>query len=210
MKQHLFGQPASHRITIYKVEWGFMWLLPYLWKIFSPKSILNHCRRNTFFFHIRNIPLPFAKYLVPYVRRGLPHENGTSTYIRMASSDDEITSFVSYAVAMEEPRHKKLPDITRCNFTGKKNINDFQVKKEREDIKRYIDKGYIRNFKQLSSIHKKCSFIWATPLYDERNKLWGAMVIDSTKSDEFDNDSIEQKVHDFYQCSVTITTLIGS
>lgn len=204
MKQQYFGAPSKHRITIFKLRRGYSIFPSYIWKCIkcSPK----HISKGIFFSHLQNAPWSiFSLYLVQYVRRGQPCEGGSTTFFPVPEQESEVSSFVAYAFFQEMPCNVKLPNISGIKLSSIKSIDDLPDA-EKRIVKKYIKDGKVP-FEKLRFLHRYSQYLWATPIYDEKNNRWGAIIVDSESLDK-DYDQNDDLVRNLKNSVDTIQTLL--
>lgn len=172
-----FGDSLTHvRGTIYRKRFGLLFIPTYFWKTFVA-NFSPHFRKGLLFHYIRNFPNPFRYYLVFFSRRGHPHEGTSSTNFLVPKSSHEINGYVSYVWLENRTCSVDLPIITAEDILKANDIKDIKRNK-RKVVEDYMEKGKIKNFSLLKSIHRFSSWLWATPLYDKSQKPWGVLIFD--------------------------------
>lgn len=174
MKVLFQGEYGTTRITIFKIRYGYKFILLYCGRAFI-KCFWSHWKDGLLWEHVKNIPNPFKKYICMYARCSNPHQGGSSTYFPIAKEATEISGIVSkciYNKRIETIETDMISDF----FTPKKMLKDYN-KKERGRIANYEKANYL-NFQKMRCIHRLSNHLYAEPIYDNKENLWGVFVVD--------------------------------
>lgn len=171
-----FSQSLSKvRGTIFRVRGGlYAWL--HYWRRcrrLLPKSDKD---KRTEAYYKNRTPKRNREYLVMYARKGRPNEEKTSTFFLVPNQQEEVDSFTAFVAFDGRACFENLPDISHINLSSCATLDDVSAQ-DRSIVERYIAEGYI-SFDSLRVINRISSGLWATPLYNNRDKLWGVLIFD--------------------------------
>lgn len=180
INENLNGDVKNNRISIYEVKYGYEIIHKFIWLCLI-KNFLAHYKKQTLKIYLtKEFPSPFQKYLVLGGRRGNPHENGTSTKFRVASNEKEISGIVSYVFYKESAEFVTLPDISSIKIDEYKKLGEIESKTKRDLVQRYMKIGKVNSFEKLKTFHRFPVKIYAAPIVDKQNDVFGVIVFDST------------------------------
>ena len=171
------GENEKNRITIFKVKRGYKIICKYVLRCFI-KSWSEHRQKKLFLFYLKNLPIPYSKYLVQYSRNGHPYPKGSSTIFKVPANEQEISGIVAESFYKSKAKKISLPVLDSkkvCNITSLKNYSG----NEKTKIKKYMLKGKINSFDKFKSFHRYPSSIYAEPIILDNETQWGCIVFDS-------------------------------
>lgn len=166
---------AKVRGTVFRVRGGLYTWFYYWWscrRVF-PRS--EREKRVRCYYKTRK-PAWNRKYLVMYARQGRPNEEKTSTFFLVPNLSKEVDSFTAFVASEEVSDYENLPDISHIDLSSYKSLDDIGSP-ERSLVEQYMSKGHIK-FDSLRVINRLSTGLWATPLYNNRDKLWGVLIFD--------------------------------
>lgn len=174
MKVVFQGEYSTTRITIFKIKYGYQFILSYCVRAFV-KCLHSHWKEDLLWEHAKNIPNPFKEYICMYTRCSNPHQKGSSTYFPIAKEVSEISGIVSkciYNKRIETIETEMISDF----FNSKKILKNY-TKKEKERIANYAKANNL-NFQKMRCIHRLSNHLYAEPIYDNKENIWGVFVVD--------------------------------
>ena len=187
IKQYMKGKISNNRITIYVNKKGYEFFFKYMWNCFI-KNRKKHKKKNLLGIYRKELPNLFKRYLVFFGRTGKPFESGTTTFFTVPESPEEISGLVSYVFYHETPKFVELPDISEIDIDNLTHIDQINNEFDRDLVKNYMVLGEVTSFDKLKMFHRLPQHLYATPIYNKKNKPYGVIVFDSLeKSDDFKN-----------------------
>lgn len=146
-------------------------------------------KRKGFWDRIRNMPNPFDKYLVPYIRYSFPDSTPSTSYFKIPKfNSDKEDSIVSLCYKKGVP--------VNCNTTYIQGIElPDKISKLDEDNRKKV-KEYLRDshmeYDKLRLIDRRANHLYAVLIQhdDEKETMrWGVIVFDknSDKPDDLGN-----------------------
>lgn len=174
MKEIFIGQYETTRITIFKIQYGYQFILSYCWRAFI-KCLFSHLYDKLLYEHFKTIPNPFKQYIYMYSRCSNPHQDGSSTYFPIAKDTNEISGIASHCVYSKQVKIIETESISDF-FKPCKTFNKYS-KTEQKKINKY-EKENILKFEKLRCIHRLSNHLYAEPIYDNKDEIWGVFIVD--------------------------------
>ena len=165
------GDYEKTRVTIFRTRRGYRFIHKYIWHAFV-KCLFSHCRDGLFWVHVKAFPNPFKKYICMYVRCSNPHQEGSSTYFKIANKEKEISGIASYAEYSRKARKIETEYISSF-YSLKQEYTPTQAKK----IVKYRKANKLTDEK-MSCLHRLSNHLYAEPIFSSKNEIWGVLVID--------------------------------
>lgn len=178
MKVVFQGEYSTTRITIFKIRYGYQFILSYCGRAFV-KCLHSHWKEDLLWAHVKNIPNPFKEYICMYTRCSNPHQSGSSTYFPIAKEKSEISGIVSkciYNKRIETIETEMISDF----FAPKKVLKNYN-KKEKSRIENYARANHL-DFQKMRCIHRLSNHLYAEPIYNNKEAIWGVFVVDIESS----------------------------
>lgn len=189
----------NHRITLFKeISWGRAVLRNYYYLVYhlflyGPKwKFYIACPRR-------------GRYLMVYCRCGLQFEK-SSTMFRIELNEVKkctgVAGYIRYkrvAVKIEN-----LIDINNIEFTKLKKVEDLAKEEDRELVKEYMQRGFIKKFVDLKKIHRRARHFYGT-IIERKGRSWGVLLVDSTSERSPFTGTVKKRVDSF---ALTIGNII--
>ena len=174
MKAVFGGEYATTRITIFKIRYGYQFILSYCGRAFI-YCLSSHWKEGLLLEHVKNIPKPFKKYICMYTRCSNPYQRGSSTYFPIAKDVNEISGIVSKCVYNKRMVSVET-DMISGFFKPEKKYSDYR-KVEQTKITKYARDNCLK-FDKMRCIHRLSNHLYAEPIYDNKDIIWGVFVVD--------------------------------
>lgn len=140
-----------------------------------------------------------------YCRCGLQFEK-SSTMFRIELNEvtkcTGVAGYIRYkrvAVKIEN-----LNDINNIEFTKLKKVEDLAKEEDRELVKGYMQRGFIKNFVDLKKIHRRAMHFYGT-IIERKGQPWAVLLVDSTSERSPFTGYVKKRVDSF---ALTIGNII--
>lgn len=173
----LGGNNYHTRVSILRVKKGYSIIIRQLFYLFIIRFFENF-KERTWIQSIRQIPIHlFSDYLYIYQRYSFPREKKSYTCFRVKERNGVAVKCYREGVDCEI--------VTSC-------ISDIKLPSKFKDlssvnkkrVKKYMQDSYIAedNYITLLSMVKRANNIYATPIINEHQQVWGVLIIDNDEN----------------------------
>lgn len=203
--QHLGGDNYHTRISILRARKG--------WRIFPGRlyhyvfrQFIENFKNHTWIVSLRQIPIHlFSDYLIVYERYSFPKDKRSYTYFLIPESSTEYNSLAvkCYKEGVDQQiMTEYISDIPLPRrFETLSTTNKKRVRKYMKDS--FISES---NYQTLLSLRQKSNNIYATPIFDEDQRIWGVFIIDNNEKDAKDFKKELEPVAGLYMKLYSFTT----
>lgn len=178
IQEHLNGRNYQTRISILRPQKGWQIILPYLfiYPLYSFFSGHNHIRWRVFF---NNIPLKiFADYLTIYARFGHSDQKLSFTHFFITDRQEGNNGLAVQCFKQELNKEVCTECISALSLPDKYESADERIKKYMRES--FIDAQY---YHTLLSMNTVANNMYAVPIFDENQHIWGVMMIDNDSTE---------------------------
>ncbi len=176
------GDLEHTRITIFRVKWGYSFLLSYLWDSFVRNFSVNY-HDNLMKCRLLLVPNPFKKYLVVFLRKSNPYENGKSTFFPIANSENEVCGIASHSLYIGKSYSVDVDNISDINLRKYSELQEMNNGTFKARVRKYMRENKIKDFNRLKCLHRLSNHVWANPIYDKNENPWGVVVVDNVSEE---------------------------
>ena len=180
-KEQLGGGEYNTRISVFRPQKGWQFIIKYLYFVFV-KNFINNFKNKTWNKYIKNTPIRlFSDYLTLYERYSYPKEDKSYTHFRVSGKNEGTNGVVDKCY-----REGKVIEVNTCNISGIKLPDDYErLKKSRQqndkNVMKYMKDSFIdeNNYISLLNMNTRANNLYAVALTDKEEKMWGVFVIDN-------------------------------
>lgn len=178
IQEHLNGRNYQTRISILRPQKGWQIILQYifLYPLYSFFSGHNHLRWKAY---IKNVPLKlFADYLTIYARYGHSDQKLSFTHFFITDRQEGNNGLAVMC-------YKQELDKEVCTNCISSEILPDKYDVASESIKRYMRESFIdaKYYHTLLSMNTVANNMYAVPIFDENQHIWGVMMIDNDSTE---------------------------
>lgn len=178
IKEHLSGRNFQTRISILRPCKGYEIIIPYL-LVYPLKAILYSHYKICNKAYWENIPYKlFDKYLIIYARYGHSDNVVSYTHFLLTERDEPCNGIADKCFKEELEQEVCTDNITNIHLPQKYMYADRAIKKYMQDS--YIDEKY---YDTLLLMNTKANNLYAIPIFNENQRIWGVMVIDNDSNE---------------------------
>ena len=170
------GDYKHNRITIFKITNGLVSFFIYVSCIIQHIGV--YVKRRKLRYYLYRLPNPFRSYLMVYARRSNPFEENSPTHFLVAKEDSEVEGIVALSLYSTSNLHVTLPNLDDIDMDSISDLNKYEGN-DKDTILQYMNDSKIQSFEQLRTFNRLSKNLWATPIFDEDEAPWGAMVFDN-------------------------------
>jgi len=198
--EHLGGNNYKTRISLFRARIGLKVFIRYLF-YYLVLNFFNNFKNKTWGSGFRHIPIHlFSYYLVIYERYSYPKRGKSYTFFRILGEEGKYNGAVEkcYREGMEvEVKTNNISDLV---LTEK--IEALQ-NTTRQKVDRYMADSFIDRscYEYLYNMHIRANNIYAIPIMNEDQSVWGVIVVDNNESKKT---SLKQQLTPFIEQYIRI------
>lgn len=174
VKEHLGGRNYQTRVSILRPTKGIK-----LWPIYltMPISYKYHDKKlpgwKTYW---SNFPSCFKKYLYVYARYGHSDRMKSYTLFPISDRNEEPNGVADKCYKEEADQSISTTCISHTYLPP-----TFKQAERNMKIKKYMKDTYIsnKNYSVLLAMNTRANNIYAAPIFNEKQRIWGVLIIDN-------------------------------
>lgn len=149
----------------------------------------------------------FGRYLIVDTRCSQYYKR-SSTMFRIEENRSDLCNGIAAYIRCRETSVSvpDLPNINDIDLTNINNVQEIQPPNRQEDVRRYMQEGFINDFLTLRKMHRKALHFYGTIITRKDGSPWGVLLVDSICERTPFTKEIQKRVNSF---AISISDIIN-